>query len=700
MLAQKIDFDGLMEPVALRLLGEPNQKHGNEWRYGNRGSLAVDLQNGRWFDHEANKGGGVLDLIRRQGHDQPAAWLRREGLTAQPHVVSRTAQKIIKTYDYTDGGGVLLFQVVRFEPKYFRQRRPDGNGGWTWSLGETRRVLYRLPQIATAIGRGEAVYIVEGEKDAHTLGERGLTATTNPGGANKWRPEYAEALRRADVVIIGDNDQAGRDHVAQVASSLHGVARRVRVFNLAAAWPECPAKGDITGWIEAGHTVAELETLVAALPEWKPAKQPQEIAGAPSVAYVASVAWPVMDGAAYYGLAGEVVRAIEPHSEADPVALLLQFLTLAGNAIGRAPYYQVESDRHHANLFAVLVGDSAKARKGTSMGRVRAVVRVADETWNDDRLKGGLSSGEGLINEVRDPVQRWDAKESRLETVDPGVTDKRLMVVEPEFASALAVAERHGNTLSPLVRRAWDGDKLATMTRTSPLCATGAHISVIGHITQDELRARITRTDMANGFANRFLFALIRRSKELPFGGDLSDSEILHLGEQVKEVVERAKTVGRVFMTDAAKAKWRAVYGALSAGQPGLLGAITERGEAQTVRLALIYALLDGKGDIDEPHLQAALAVWECCEASAAHIFGNALGDPIADEILRALQQASGDGMPRTAIRDLFGRHKSGDRIGAALALLMTRGRARMEQQESGGRPVETWFATAEERHG
>src|SRR5262249_31580623 len=152
-------------------------------------------------------------------------------------------------------------------------RRPDGNGGWTWSLGETTRVLYRLPQIATAIGRGEAVYIVEGEKDANTLGERGLTATTNPGGANKWRPEYAEALRGADVVIIGDNDQAGRDHVAQVASSLHSVARRVRVFNLAAAWPECPAKGDITGWIEAGHTIAELETLVAALPEWKPAEQ-------------------------------------------------------------------------------------------------------------------------------------------------------------------------------------------------------------------------------------------------------------------------------------------------------------------------------------------------------------------------------------------------------------------------------------------
>jgi hypothetical protein len=145
-----------------------------------------------------------------------------------------------------------------------------------------------------------------------------------------------------------------------------------------------------------------------------------------------------MDQAAYYGLPGEVLSTIAPHSEADPVALLLQFLALAGNVIGPQPYYQVESDQHHGNLFGVLVGASAKGRKGTSLGRIRAVMKVADGTWSGDRLRGGLSSGEGLINEVRDPVQKWDAKEHKSETVDPGVADKRLMVVEPEFAGALA----------------------------------------------------------------------------------------------------------------------------------------------------------------------------------------------------------------------------------------------------------------------
>ena len=123
--------------------------------------------------------------------------------------------------------------------------------------------------------------------------------------------------------------------------------------------------------------------------------------------------WPVMDQAAYHGLAGDVVRAIEPHTEADPVAILIQFLTSVGNIIGRCPYYQVESDRHRTNLFCVMVGQSSKARKGTSAGRVHAVVQLVDEQWLTSRVKGGLSSGEGLINEVRDEVKKWNGKEGR-----------------------------------------------------------------------------------------------------------------------------------------------------------------------------------------------------------------------------------------------------------------------------------------------
>jgi|SRR6516164_3889376 hypothetical protein len=404
-------------------------------------------------------------------------------------------------------------------------------------------------------------------------------------------------------------------------------------------------------------------------------------------------AWLLIDDAAYYGLAGDVVRTIEPHTEADRVAILIQLLAYFGNIVGRNPHYRVEGDYHRANLYAVLVGDTSKGRKGTSAGRVRSVARHADGKWVDERIKNGLSSGEGLINEVRDERKAFDPKTKKIETVDLGIADKRLLVAEAEFANALAVMERPGNNLSPVVRTAWDGLPLSTLTKNSPLKATGAHISIVGHITTAELQSRLIRTDMANGFANRFLFICVRRSKLLPHGGSLSDEKIKVLGERLHLAVEHARTVPEVRMTGDASEAWELAYTDLSADRPGLLGAITARAEAQVIRLALLYALINRKDDIEVDHLRAALAVWEYAEASAVRIFGDALGDPVADDIYRALKHAGDNGISRTAIRDLFGRHQLASRIAAALALLATNGRARCKPTDTGGRPCEMWFA-------
>jgi hypothetical protein len=269
------------------------------------------------------------------------------------------------------------------------------------------------------------------------------------------------------------------------------------------------------------------------------------------------------------------------------------------------------------------------------------------------------------------------------------------MVVEPEFAGALAVMERHGNTLSMVVRQSWDGHRLWTMTRNSPLVATGAHISIIGHITEAELRARLTRTDAANGFANRFLFVLVRRSKELPFGGSLGDREIAELGKRLEARLERLPCEQRIGMTEEARKFWTGIYHELSADRPGMIGAITARAEAQTIRLAMIYCLLDGKTEIGRQHLESGLAVWNYCAASAAHIFGETTGDPVLDEIARALKAAAPEGLTRNTIRELFSGHQSRERIGAALADLLARGMARSETASTGGRPVETWFYCA-----
>ena len=156
---------------------------------------------------------------------------------------------------------------------------------------------------------------------------------------------------------------------------------------------------------------------------------------------------------------------------------------------------------------------------------------------------------------------------------------------------------------------------------------------------------------------------------------------IAGLGDRLKAAVEIAARTGRVSWSSGAADEWASIYSELSAGQAGLLGAVTSRAEAQVARLALLYTLLDGQTEIGVTHLRAALAVWEYCEASAAFIFGDSLGDAVADDILRALQLAGSAGLTRTAIRDLLGRHQSADRIGAALALLLNKNLATAEVQ-------------------
>ena len=199
---------------------------------------------------------------------------------------------------------------------------------------------------------------------------------------------------------------------------------------------------------------------------------------------------------AFYGLAGKVVKAIEPHSEADPNGILLQFLAAFGNAIGTAPHYLVEGDQHRAKIFVVTSGATSKGRKGTAMGRVRQIMALADPDWDTGNIQSGLSSGEGVIYAVRDAVEKI-GKDGSSETVDEGVSDKRLMLVTEEFVGALSVMERPGNTLSPVLRDAWGTVQLQTLTKNSPTKATGSHISIIAHTTDEELRARLTRIEMA-----------------------------------------------------------------------------------------------------------------------------------------------------------------------------------------------------------
>ena len=185
------------------------------------------------------------------------------------HTTSDGDRRIVGTYPYHDEGGSLLYEVVRFEPKGFAQRRPDGKGGHVWGLNGTRRVLYRLPELINAAPH-TTIYIAEGEKDCDRLADLGLVSTTS-GAAGSWRPEFAEYFVGREVVVLPDSDGPGLDHADRVARSLHQVARRVRLV-----WLPGPEKSDVSDWLDAGHSVEELLAIVARTPDYEP---PTETSG-------------------------------------------------------------------------------------------------------------------------------------------------------------------------------------------------------------------------------------------------------------------------------------------------------------------------------------------------------------------------------------------------------------------------------------
>lgn len=408
---------------------------------------------------------------------------------------------------------------------------------------------------------------------------------------------------------------------------------------------------------------------------------------------------PPLNEKAFHGLAGEFVKIIEPQTEADPVALLIQFLTAIGNIVGSRPFFRVEADSHYLKIFTVLVGETSKGRKGTSWGHIKNIFTQIEPSWGESRIMSGLSSGEGLIWEVRDEIRKNEPiKEKGRVTgyqeviIDPGKEDKRLLVVEPEFASTLRVIGRDGNTLSPIIRQAWDDGNLRVLTKNSPAKSTGAHVSIVGHITRDELRRYLDRTETGNGFANRFIWLCVKRSKSLPEGGRIADVDLAPMARKVQEVIEFGKNAGEITKDSQATEVWAEVYADLSEGKPGLFGAVTSRAEAQVMRLACLYALLDKSVEVRPEHLLAALAIWDYSEASARYIFGDATGDPIADRILVSLRVTPA-GLSRTDIRDLFGRNMDAERIESALSILEKANLIRKDKEGTNGRPTERWIA-------
>jgi len=341
--------------------------------------------------------------------------------------------------------------------------------------------------------------------------------------------------------------------------------------------------------------------------------------------------WPSLDEDAYHGLLGEIVQAIAPETEADPAGILVSLLTSFGNAIGNNPRFSVGAGVHHSNLFSCLVGDTASG-KGQAWAIASRIMKRADPDWYRECLARGLSSGEGFVERVNDP-----------DSDDPFLTPplKRLLCLQSEFARPITAMRREGNTLSPILRSAWDCEPLEVMTRgKSKLRASNAYVSVLAQITPDELRKILTNSvEVVNGFANRFLWCLVRCQRLLPHGGN--PSVLDPFDDRLRIALEKAKTIGNMRRSPEADRLWETVYPELKRSRKGAYGRSVDRACPQVVRLSMIYALADGTETIEVDHLKAALAVWRYCDSSARILFGEDEGetDSVSSKMLEILQE-------------------------------------------------------------
>jgi hypothetical protein len=383
------------------------------------------------------------------------------------------------------------------------------------------------------------------------------------------------------------------------------------------------------------------------------------------------------------GLLGRLVAASVAATEADAVCVTAQFLVALSAVVGHGPRVCVGETIHCLNENLLVVGPTSNDAKGDGGNVALAPLLDAAQPWQP---RSGLSSGEGLIHAVRDPVFAINAKGERV-LRDEGVEDKRLLALATEFASLLRVLHRDGNTLSPVIRNAWDGKAvLETMTRNAPLRATGAHVAIVAHTTPEDLRAYLTTSDAADGFGNRFMMVLVRRCRLLPSPQPFPQAVRAELAHAAYDILEHAQSVAVLARTPAAEALWEWIYPVLKAERPGLVGKVLARAAAHTTRLAGLFALCARATAVDVPHVTAALRWWWFVTQSTTRIFADRSGNDGTDRI--RTEMLPGEQMDLTTMRGkLWGGHVTSGAMRDAIKLAEELGYVRLDAEETGGRP-------------
>jgi hypothetical protein len=429
--------------------------------------------------------------------------------------------RIVAAYDYRDERGVLLYQVVRYEPgldgekKTFRQRRPVGKDKWEYNLGNSRRVLYRLPELLAAADLGRPVFVVEGEKDADRLVKLGLVATTNAMGAGKWRSEYGESLRGRHVVILPDNDDPGRQHAQAVAVALHGTAASIKTIE----FPGLPPKGDVSDWLDAGGSKENLLTIASRGQPWQP--PPAQAAAAGPEPWEPPI--PLTEDRQIEPFPVDVLptclaQFVKDAAEAlvcPPDYVAVPMLAIAGAAIGSSRALQVKASYFERPcLYAAVVGPPGGAKSP-------ALKLVASPVYSEQARLANLYAAEKIAFEEADSQGR---KPSPKTIYVSDITTEALAVVlqanphgvaliRDELTAWVASLDQYKakgrGTDRQFFLAAWAGEPVSVHRKNQddgPVFVPHPFVTVVGCLPPDMLSRLRGEKNLSDGFLDRDLF--------------------------------------------------------------------------------------------------------------------------------------------------------------------------------------------------
>ena len=502
-----------------------------------------------------------------------------------------------RLWRYLGLSGELLFCTARFDTQSGKVVLPQIYGNvakacqkWAWKALADNRPLYGLNKLQTM--PNTPVLLVEGEKTAdaaqNILPDYAVLSWS--GGCKAVRKSDFSPLKNRIIIIWPDNDRPGFDAALDLCETLEKLAANIKVVLPDKSLPEA---WDLADELPADFNIHKC--LQEALP---PGIFRQKATGgniklsAPQTQEAEEFdikAWPKFSFEACPGILGDFVKLATRDSEADPAAVCITVLVrfcaeVYGTVPNKGPHILVGETVHPPRLFAVICGNSSKARKGTSrypvtklFGRALCTPEELRALKSPARESGGpLSTGEGLAFHVRDlsdsEVERLQ-KENSVQII-PAKGDKRLIIMDEEFASGLACTKREGNTLSMGIRCFWDSGDYSPLTKSNPVTVKGAHINIVTHITMQELAVCLAEVQAFNGFGNRFLWICARRSKFVALPSPMPENELAPIQRELWRIIAKAQKSGAIGMTSQCREYWKSIYPDLSREHTGLVGNI------------------------------------------------------------------------------------------------------------------------------